>query len=746
MKMNLFSWFSGLFQRSIENPSTPLSSPDDWLYDALGSYRASSGVNVNHQTALTYAAVWRAVNLIAGDVAKIPVFIYRNLQEGGKAKAVEHPAFFLLRRMANEEMTAYVFKKTLLGHALLHGNGYAYIFRANNGSPREMIPLQPNTTYPIRQNGQLMYVTQMLSGELRKLFRENVFHIKGLSFDGLIGYSVIEKARESLGLGMALQTYGSIFFRNNARPNIVLQHPAKLDEATKSRLRDSWERIHSGLENAHRTAILDSGLQVKELSINAKDSQFIESRQFEIREVANWFGIPPHKLGDTTRTSYKSLEQENQAYLDEALDHWLTNFEEEAWTKLLTEEEKRSEQYHVEFFRRALVRADLEQRGKYYSSALQNGWMNRDEIRDEENLNPLPDNQGKRFFIPLNMQLTDVMGTTPEKDEDDIQSDSSNPTAINIDGGSDGGQLLDVPDIRQEFDYDCGAAACLAIANYFRIGPQSLGEMRDILNTEKKNGTELIRMIDFFNANGLSVTSGQGWTIEDLKQFFLAKMPVICAIQAYGSPADERANRSGHYVVVIGLALGQIVLQDPSSGRRIVPELDFESVWHDKDENENILKKFGIAVGRKPTILSSQINRKEAAKIEGDKKELEEESRNLLNRDFAIDTIRRMVRRIGHQADRHSKNSKHFLKWMDEFKNDNSLVVFESFARVLPSDATSLFFEHIHEQFERIVESVSEKHLHDAVISCMQDMETSLPLKILNQLKGLKNANSHPKT
>lgn len=402
--------------RSLENPSVSLADACSiWGEGA----EASSGHRVNRETALSYAAVWRAVNLISRDVAKLPLLVYRRQGEG-KERATAHPAYQLLKHRPNPEMTSFVVRQTMQAHVLLQGNAYAYIYRNAAGYPVEIYPLDPEHTYPVRENGRLWYVhSPGGSQELRRLNPVNVLHIKGLGYDGLIGYSVLTKARETLGLGLAARKYGSVFFRNDARPSVVLEHPGTLSEPARQNLRASWARMHSGVEKAHGTAVLEEGMTLKAFSWNAEDAQLCETRQFEIREIANFFGVPPHKLGDITRTAFASLEQENQAYLDDALDPWLVAWEEELREKLLTEDEKAEDSHAIEFLRQALVRANLEARGAFYASALTNGWMNRDEVRARENLNPLPDGEGQAFFVPLNMAQTGDQPAAPEPPEQD---------------------------------------------------------------------------------------------------------------------------------------------------------------------------------------------------------------------------------------------------------------------------------------------------------------------------------------
>jgi HK97 family phage portal protein len=401
---------SGLWKRSLENPSTPLSAPDDWLFDALGSYRASSGVQVNHQTALTHGPIWRGVSLLSADVAKLPLCVYRRRPDGGKDMATTDARYRLLRYNPCPELKAFDWLRALMAQAILQGNSYSYIQRNGRGQVLELWPLNPIRTYPIRENGVLQYVHEFSGaqeaipkGAFRKIPREDMFHIRGLSFDGLAGFFVVTKAREGWGLSIAIDTYCSVFFRNHAKPHVVLEFPNRLDPVTKDRLRDEWERMHAGLENAHRTAILDQGLKATPLQINARDAQLIEVRKFQLKDVANWLGLPPHLLGDDSKSGYNSLEQEQQNYLDQSLDPWLTQIEAEAHDKLLTEAEKDEDLIAIQFDRKKLIRANAQARAQYYTSALQGGWLNRDEVRDEEGLNPIPDGSGQEFLVALNM-------------------------------------------------------------------------------------------------------------------------------------------------------------------------------------------------------------------------------------------------------------------------------------------------------------------------------------------------------
>jgi len=400
------SWWrrlTSLFRAATpDNPRFSLNDPAAW--DALlAGDPASSGVPVNRQTALAYSPWWRGINLIAGDAGKLALHVYRRVggRDAGKERDPAHVAYPLLRRKPNAYQTAFQFRRQLTAHALASGNGYAYILRDGAGRPLELLPLDPDTTFPVRADGRLLYVTEA-AGEKRKLLAENVLHIKGLGHDGLCGYGVVDKAREGLGLGIGSRKYASVYFRNSGRPAVLLEAPGRVDDKAKKTLKEDWDRLYSGLDNAHRTAILDNGLKAKVLAFSAQDTQLIETMTFSLLEVANFLGLPPHKVGHPGRTAYASLEQENQSYLDESLDPWLIAWEEECWDKLLSEQEKSGDTHVVEFFREDLVRADLTTRANYYRTALGGApWMTRNEVRGRENMNPV--DGGDDLVDPLNM-------------------------------------------------------------------------------------------------------------------------------------------------------------------------------------------------------------------------------------------------------------------------------------------------------------------------------------------------------
>jgi HK97 family phage portal protein len=407
---------------SLENPAVPLSAidEDDPLYDALtgGAGRSASGVRVTRGRALGLSAVWRGVNLIAGDVGRHAFRVYR-YEGDGLVTDPRHQAALVMRK-PNDYMTPFTFRQTLQSHALLDGNGYAYIVRDPITSiPLELLPLDPNRTWPVRVNGELWYVFETdepIPGRRRKrgmvkITSTDMLHIKGLGFDGLQGYPVIRILRETIGGAVAARDYGTRYFRNNARPGIVIQCPTAMKPEAINNLRESWERLHTGIDNAHRTAILRDGCTLVTYDVSAKNAQLLENREFDAREIANVLGVPPHKLGDPSKTAYNSLESENNGYREDTLDSWFVAWEQECDSKLLTEEEKANESHCCRFDSRPLSRINATDRATFYNQGINGGWLNQDEARAFEKLNPLPGNKGKEYYRPVN--LTPVGATVP---------------------------------------------------------------------------------------------------------------------------------------------------------------------------------------------------------------------------------------------------------------------------------------------------------------------------------------------
>jgi HK97 family phage portal protein len=355
---------------------------------------------------MTDAPLWSGVRLLTGDFGKLPCLLYRK-QGKGRTLATDHPAYRLLLRQPNPIMRPSQWKKTMLLHALLHGDGWSYINRKGNGEPVELLLLNPDRTYPKLVDGRLWVLHEVEPGNMRKIPPEDILHLPGLGFDGIQGYNLVQYAKDVIGYGIGARKFGAVFLRNNARPNLALEVPGRMKEAAKINLRESWERAHSGLENQHRIALLEEGVKLQQYSINARDSQLLETREFHREEVALLLRIPPHKLGVKSSVSYNSQEQSNQEYLDEGLDPWLHALEEECWEKLLTEEEKQDDSHEFCFDRKKLLRANLQARSASNVAYVNAGIINRDEAREDEGYDPIPDGQGKVFLVSANTRPAD---------------------------------------------------------------------------------------------------------------------------------------------------------------------------------------------------------------------------------------------------------------------------------------------------------------------------------------------------
>lgn len=392
--------------------------------DVFGSDSQSrvtlSGERVSRDKALGYAAFWRGVSRIARDVAKIPKPVYRRLDNGGKERDPRHPAFSLLMRQASPYMKAFDFQQAIVGHAIMHGNGYALI-RKRNGLPIELHLLNPDDTWPVLENGVLVYMVavQDVDGKGPRALRipaADIFHIRGFGFDGLCGYDVIKYARETLGLGLAARKHGSIHFKKGATPNIILEHPGNLKPEHMKLLRETFRDTHMGADG-DKVAVLWQNMKANVIGTDAKSSQFMELRQFEIREIANILGIPPHKIGDDSRTSYNSVEQENQDYLQDALDGWLCQFETECNAKLLRRSERRDDTHFIEARREAIVQIDTKTKVESLVTQVNNSLLTPNEARGIMNM-PALGPVGDRLRRPVNHEDIDLSAV--DEDTTDI--------------------------------------------------------------------------------------------------------------------------------------------------------------------------------------------------------------------------------------------------------------------------------------------------------------------------------------
>tara|TARA_R110000851_G_scaffold118258_1_gene245559 strand:+ start:1952 stop:3442 length:1491 start_codon:yes stop_codon:yes gene_type:complete len=394
----------GIFNKK-ENRAT-LRTPTSWLYNSLGGSKVSSGVVVNEDTALQYSAVYAAVRLLSESVASLPLHTYERL-EGGKERAREHPTARLLAGSVNPRLSSYSFRETLQAHALTWGNGYAEIVRDGSGNPVELLPITPDRVRVDQDSaGVLTYIVD----ESVKLASDDVFHLAGLGFDGIIGYSPIRLARQCIGLGLGAERFGSSFFGNSARPAGVLSHPNRLSKEAAENLREGWKSAYAGVDNSGKTAILEEGMSWQSLGVSNDDAQYLETRQFQIVEIARWYGVPPHMIGSLDNATFSNIEHQGIEYVTYSLRPWLVRWEQEIRRKLYSDDV-----FFSEFQVDGLLRGDTKTRYDGYKVARETGWLSVNEIRALENLNGV--DGGDTYIQPMNM---DTVGAEPEAEAEEL--------------------------------------------------------------------------------------------------------------------------------------------------------------------------------------------------------------------------------------------------------------------------------------------------------------------------------------
>ncbi len=368
-------------------------------------YESSSGVLVNADSAMTVSAVYACVRVLAETVATLPLFIYQRTTDGGKSKESRHPLYGLLHDAPNDWQTSVEWREMMMGHLALRGNAYSYLDFAGNGYPLRLIPLHPDKVRPFWDGPNLDIIRYEITdnaGHFAVYPMERILHLRGLSSDGLMGISPIGVARESIGLAKATEEYGARLFSSYGRPGGILTHPAKLTPEAAKRLRDSWQASHAGLPSAHKVAVLEEGMSWHQVSMNAEDAQFLQTRQYQITEIARLFRIPPHMIGDLSRATFSNVEQQSLEFVTHTIRPWLVRWEQ-ALSRSLLPKADHDRGYFIEFLVDGLLRGDIASRYQAYSIGRNNGWLSANDIRRLENMNPLPDRQGDLYLVPLNM-------------------------------------------------------------------------------------------------------------------------------------------------------------------------------------------------------------------------------------------------------------------------------------------------------------------------------------------------------
>ncbi|KKM21804.1 hypothetical protein LCGC14_1631710, partial [marine sediment metagenome] len=389
-------------RQNPENPSTSLSQAADWLFAALGGARTLSGVTVSEHSALKFPPFWAAIRVISETIASLPLIVYRRLEPRGKQRARSHPLFRLLHDQPNPEMTAMTFREVLAAQALVWGNAYAEIERDGAGTPIGLWPLLPDRTRPERVQGVKVFFTRLPNGQEILLPPENVLHVPGLGFDGMVGFSVVAMARQAIGLGLAAEEFGSRFFAQGATAKFALEHPKALSDTAFKRIKERFAAEHTGLEQAHRTVILEEGMTLKPYSIPPDDAQFLQTRKFQVTEIARMFRLPPHKIGDMERATFSNVEQQAIDFVVDTIQPWLVRFEMAFRASLFAPDSD----FFAEHLVAGLLRGDAAARFATYAQGRQWGLFSINEIRELENMNPIGP-EGDVHMVPLNMVAAD---------------------------------------------------------------------------------------------------------------------------------------------------------------------------------------------------------------------------------------------------------------------------------------------------------------------------------------------------
>jgi len=381
--------------------------PKNYLSSSFYSFffgGTSSGKPVNETTAMQMTAVYSCVRILSEAVAGLPLNIYCYNDSGGKERALKHPLYRLLHDEPNPEMTSFAFRETLMSHLLLWGNAYAQVIRNARGEVIALYPLMPDKmTVDRDNNGRLFYLYQRGAEDARAVGSDrrvylppsDVLHIPGLGFDGLIGYSPIAMAKNAIGLAIATEEYGAKFFANGAAPSGVLEHPGTIKDP--QRVRDSWNAAYQGSANAHKIAVLEEGMKYTPIGISPEQAQFLETRKFQINEIARIFRVPPHMLADLEKSSFSNIEQQSLEFVKYTLDPWVVRWEQSMCRVLLSESEKPA--YFIKFNVDGLLRGDYASRMSGYATARQNGWMSANDIRELENLDRISPELGGDLYL-----------------------------------------------------------------------------------------------------------------------------------------------------------------------------------------------------------------------------------------------------------------------------------------------------------------------------------------------------------
>ena len=387
----------------------------NFIFSTLGGGASNTGVRVDENTSLTFAAVYACVRVLSESVASLPIHVMKREDNGNVVTDRTHPIYNLVAKRPNKIMTSYTWRNSLMANLCLQGNSYYIIVRDNAARPTELIYVNPEDVEIKYSGGEVFYSIKHYDTPFTA---DNILHFMGLGFDGIKGKSVVELHRDTIGLSIAANKYGGSFYGNAATPSGILKHPGKLSAEAAGRLSTSWNNKYAGgPTNAHRTAILEEGMEFKSISLSPQDADFLNTRKFQVAEIARLFRVPPHMIQDLDRATYSNIEQQSIDFVMHTLRPYLVNLEEEMNRKLFRENEQDS--YYIKLNVAGLLRGDSAARADYYREMSSIGVLSINEIRRLEELNDLPGEAGDKHYYPLNFAPIDGSEQAPEDGEVD---------------------------------------------------------------------------------------------------------------------------------------------------------------------------------------------------------------------------------------------------------------------------------------------------------------------------------------
>lgn len=372
----------------------------EMVFEKLHENHVAAAGITSPDTALRMAAVFACTRILSETIASLPLIIYERL-ERGKRRAQEFYLYELLHDRPNSRMTALEYRETIQSHLVLWGNAYSRIIYDSQGRIEELWPLLPGGMIETKVLSGVKYYGYQdpSNGKITWYSEGEIWHLHGLGDDGEQGYSPISLMRRAVQLGMSAEAFGDNFFENDARPGVILEHPGVLSDQAHKNLRTSWEEEYKGAEKSHKPMVLEEGVKLHEVGIPPEDAQFLETRKFQIQEIARIFRVPPHMLADLDRATFSNIEQMSMEFVMYSLRPWLVRWEQSIQQVLMLPDERK--RYYCEHLVEGLLRGDIQTRYSAYATGRQNGWLSANDIREFENMNPI--DGGDEYLVPLNM-------------------------------------------------------------------------------------------------------------------------------------------------------------------------------------------------------------------------------------------------------------------------------------------------------------------------------------------------------